>query len=644
MAFQVSPGVLVQEKDLTNIVPAVSTSIGAYAFSAKRGPVGEITLISNEQDLVSLFGKPTTDNFEEYFTASSFLQYSNALKIVRTENTGIKNAVTNSGTALLVRNTNDYNTSYLASGAYTGISGVEFVARFAGAYGNSLEVSVCPSATAYEAVAVTTVNDSAVSVGDTTITVTSGTNIGVGDIIAFSTSAGTNDYDDGVEYEVTQVSSNDITLKKSVGTGGLSRVITNGANVRRRWKYYDQVSGAPGTSPDVSAAGGSNDEMHIIVVDADGTINGTKGEVLEVFEGVSKAKDAKDASGNNNFYPEVIYRKSGMIYWGDHNSNGTNWGDAKAGKTFTDVTAPIALSFAGGDDGTATDGVRKSAFELFQDSESVDVSLIMAGNASATLIGDLITIAETRKDAVVFASPQRSDVVGITSAINQTNNVLAFFNSIQSSSYVIFDSGYKYMYDRYNDVFRYVPLNGDMAGLAARTDLTNDAWFSPAGLNRGIIRGASKLAYNPNKTQRDELYRARINPVVSFPGQGIVLFGDKTGLAKPSAFDRINVRRLFIVLEKAIATASKFQLFEFNDEFTRANFRNLVEPFLREVQGRRGITDFLVVCDETNNTGEVIDRNEFIAEIFVKPARSINFITLSFVATRTGVSFEEIAG
>jgi phage tail sheath protein FI len=268
----------------------------------------------------------------------------------------------------------------------------------------------------------------------------------------------------------------------------------------------------------------------------------------------------------------------------------------------------------------------------------------MAGNASATLIGDLITIAETRKDAVVFASPQRSDVVGITSAINQTNNVLAFFNSIQSSSYVVFDSGYKYMYDRYNDVFRYVPLNGDMAGLAARTDLTNDAWFSPAGLNRGIIRGASKLAYNPNKTQRDELYRARINPVVSFPGQGIVLLGDKTGLSTPSAFDRINVRRLFIVLEKAIATASKFQLFEFNDEFTRANFRNLVEPFLREVQGRRGITDFLVVCDETNNTGEVIDRNEFIAEIFVKPARSINFITLSFVATRTGVSFEEIAG
>ena len=644
MAFQVSPGVLVQEKDLTNIIPAVSTSIGAYAFNSSRGPVGEVTLISSEQELVSIFGKPTASNFEEYFTASSFLQYSNALKVVRTENSGILNAVTNGGSAVLVKNTDQYNSTYLADGSYTGLSGREFVARFAGAYGNGLEVSVCPSLQAYEEAVVTTVNDSAVSIGDTTITMTSGTNINVGDILSFSTTAATSDYDDGIEYEVTAVSSNDVTIKKKVGTGGLTRVIVDGANVRRRWKYYDQVSGAPGTSPDVAAAGGSNDEMHIVVVDSDGTISGTKGEVLEVYEKVSKAKDAKDAGGSNNFYPEVIYRKSSFIYWGDHNTNGTNWGDAKANKAFTSVSGPIALSFTGGADGTVTDGVRKTAFELFQDSESVDVGLIMAGNASANLIGDLITIAETRKDCVVFASPQRSDVVNIASAITQTNNVLGFFNAIQSSSYVIFDSGYKYMYDRYNDVYRYVPLNGDMAGLAARTDLTNDAWFSPAGLNRGIIRGAVKLAYNPNQTQRDELYRARVNPVVSFPGQGIILFGDKTGLSTPSAFDRINVRRLFIVLEKAIATASKFQLFEFNDEFTRANFRNLVEPFLREVQGRRGITDFLVVCDETNNTGEVIDRNEFIAEIYIKPARSINFITLSFVATRTGVAFEEVAG
>ena len=244
----------------------------------------------------------------------------------------------------------------------------------------------------------------------------------------------------------------------------------------------------------------------------------------------------------------------------------------------------------------------------------------------------------------MFASPERADVVNVTNSNTQMSNVKAFFDTISSSSYVVFDSGYKYMYDRYSDVFRYVPLNGDIAGLCARTDITNDTWFSPAGLNRGIIRSVVKLAFNPNKAQRDVLYPARINPVVTFPGQGTVLFGDKTGLTSPSAFDRINVRRLFITLEKAISTASKFSLFEFNDEFTRAQFRNLVEPFLREVQGRRGITDFLVVCDETNNSSDVVDRNEFQAEIFIKPAKSINFITLKFIATRTGVAFEEVAG
>jgi len=328
----------------------------------------------------------------------------------------------------------------------------------------------------------------------------------------------------------------------------------------------------------------------------------------------------------------------------DHNSSGTNWGSAAAGVTFTAVTTPTDESLSNGSNGsTVTTGQKKTAYEKFEDSQTVDIGLIVAGACDATHIDNLITIAENRKDAIAFVSPERSDVVNVTSANTQTNNIISFYSSISSSSYVVFDSGYKYMYDRYSDVYRYVPLNGDMAGLAARTDLIADSWYSPAGLNRGNVRGAVKLAYNPNKTQRDDLYRNRINPVVTFPGQGTVLFGDKTGLSAPSAFDRINVRRLFITLEKAISTASKFQLFEFNDEFTRANFRNIVEPFLREVQGRRGITDFLVVCDETNNTGDVIDRNEFIAEIFVKPARSINFITLSFVATRTGVSFEEVA-
>ena len=329
----------------------------------------------------------------------------------------------------------------------------------------------------------------------------------------------------------------------------------------------------------------------------------------------------------------------------DHVATGSNWGSAAAGITFTALTAPFARSLASGADGSAVSTAElKSAYEKYNDADTVDVNLIIAGKGNATHIDNLITIAENRKDAIVFASPERADVVNVTNSTTQTTNVKGFFDGIRSSSYIVFDSGYKYTYDKYNDVFRYVPLNGDIAGLAARTDLIADSWFSPAGFNRGVIRGAVKLAYNPVKSQRDELYRARINPVVTLPGQGTLLFGDKTGLSTPSAFDRINVRRLFITLEKAISTASKFQLFEFNDEFTRAQFRNIVEPFLRDVQGRRGVTDFLVVCDTSNNTAAVIDRNEFKADIFVKPNRSINFIQLQFVATRSGVAFEEVVG
>ena len=291
---------------------------------------------------------------------------------------------------------------------------------------------------------------------------------------------------------------------------------------------------------------------------------------------------------------------------------------------------------------------------MFGDTESVDINLVLGGpghdgvaasdsefDTHGTMIIDLV---ERRRDCVAFISPRRGAVVDVANVNTQTSNVKTGFDLLPSSSYAVFDSGYKQMFDKYNDVFRFVPLNGDIAGLCAFTDRVADSFFSPAGFNRGNIRGAIKLAYNPQQADRDILYRARINPVVNFPGQGVVLFGDKTALTKPSAFDRINVRRLFLLLEKAIATASKFQLFEFNDEFTRAQFRNLVEPFLRDIQGRRGITDFSVVCNATNNTGEVIDRNEFVADIFIKPARSINFITLNFIATRTGVAFSEVGG
>jgi phage tail sheath protein FI len=640
MAFQVSPGVLVQERDLTRIIPAVSTSVGAIAVQFSKGPLDEIVTVSSEQELVDTFGKPNSTNFEDWFSAANFLQYSNALRVVRATNTGLLNATSNTS-GILIKNTQDYQDNYSTGSASIGT----FAAREAGSYGNNLQVSTCPSATAYSTAAVTTVSDASTAVGDTTVTLTAGTDINVGDIVEFSTTAAGTDYD-GYKYRVTVVATNDITfVRADSGQGGLQVALTNGANVKRYWRYYDQVAGAPGTSPYASERSGVNDEIHVIVVDQDGGISGTAGTILEVFDSASKAADAKSPQGDSNYYVDVIYNKSKYVYWMDHNASGSNWGSNASGTTFTAVNVPTLESLSGGSDGsTVTVGQRKTAYEKFQDAETVDIGLIIGGTCSATHIDNLITIAENRKDAIAFVSPERADVVNVASANTQTLNVIDAYSSIRSSSYVMFDSGYKYQYDRYSDVYRYVPLNGDMAGLAARTDLIADSWYSPAGFNRGNVRGAVKLAYNPNKTQRDDLYRSRINPVVTFPGQGTVLFGDKTGLSAPSAFDRINVRRLFITLEKAISTASKFQLFEFNDEFTRANFRNIVEPFLREVQGRRGITDFLVVCDETNNTGDVIDRNEFVAEIYVKPARSINFITLTFIATRTGVSFEEIAG
>jgi len=642
MAFQVSPGVLVQERDLTRIIPAVSTSVGAVAAQFLQGPLDEVVTISSEAELVETFGKPNSTNFEDFFCAANFLQYSNTLRVVRAQNTGVTNA-NSSGSSITIKNTQDYQDNYSTGQASVGT----FAARTAGAHGNNLLVSTCPSATAFEQDAVTTVNDASTAAGDTTIVLTSSASINVGDILEFSDTAAGTDYN-GQRYRVTanNTGSNTVTIvKKETGVGGLEQSVTNGANVKRRWRFYDQVTGSPGTSPYASDRSGSGDEIHVIVIDEDGGISGVPNTILESYSKLSKGADAKTPQGDTNFYVDVLYNKSKYIYWMDHNTSGSNWGNNVTGTTFTSVTTPTSESLSGGSDGsTVTTGQKKTAYEKFEDSETVDVGLIIAGSGNSTHVENLITIAENRKDVVVFVSPERTDVVNIADSNTQLTNVLGFYSSITSSSYVVFDSGYKYQYDRYNDVYRFVPLNGDLAGLAARTDLIADSWYSPAGFNRGNIRGAVKLAFNPNKSQRDDLYRNRINPVVTFPGQGTVLFGDKTGLSAPSAFDRINVRRLFITLEKAISTASKFQLFEFNDEFTRANFRNIVEPFLREVQGRRGITDFLVVCDETNNTGDVIDRNEFVAEIFVKPARSINFITLSFVATRTGVSFEEVAG
>ena len=416
------------------------------------------------------------------------------------------------------------------------------------------------------------------------------------------------------------------------------------------WTYASSFPSAPSTSSYATSVGGSNDELHVIVVDQDGLWTGTPGTVLEKFSFVSKASDAKQSNGTNNYYKNVINSTSKYIYWTDHPTSGSNWGTAATvgatGTAFVSLSSAITRSLSGGvDDLSATDGQLQNGWALFADDATYNISLCPVGPVSATVAQYVISnICESRLDCVAFISPRDTSAgTPITSTgSTATTAITAYRNLLSSTSYAALDSGYKYQYDRYNDKYRWVPLNGDIAGLCARTDNTNDPWFSPGGLNRGQIKNVVKLAFNPTKADRDVLYAAGVNPVVTFPGEGTVLFGDKTLLSKPSAFDRINVRRLFIVLEKAIAIAAKYQLFEFNDSFTQAQFTNMVTPYLRTVQGRRGITDFKVVCDGTNNTGEVIDSNNFVGDIYIKPARSINFITLNFIAARSSVSFTEL--
>jgi len=417
------------------------------------------------------------------------------------------------------------------------------------------------------------------------------------------------------------------------------------------WDHAGQFDSAPGTSDHAVGLGktGIADELHVAVIDENGLISGTPGTVLETFGFLSQLSDAKDASGTSIYYPTVINNQSEYIWFGDHEAALTDASETTsqqaAGSALANHSGIVDRVLTGGVDGNSPTAANiATGFDLLEDAETVDVNLLFAvpdANGSNTISADLISIAEARKDCMAFISPPIEDSVNST---DPAGDVKAFADTLNSSSYASLDSGAVYVYDKYNDVYRWIGSAGLTAGLCANADNVADAWFSPAGVNRGQLLGVTKLAYNPTKAQRDMLYKARVNPLVSFPGQGTMLFGDKTLLSRPSAFDRINVRRLFIVLEKAIATAAKAQLFEFNDEFTRAQFRNLIEPFLRDVKGRRGVTDFLVVCDDTNNTGQVIDSNRFVADIFIKPSRSINFITLNFIATRTGVDFSEVAG
>ena len=620
MGFLVSPGVEVKETDLTDIIPAQSTSIGGYAGHFRWGPIGELVTVSSEKDLARIFGAPSTEDAtleRSFLEAASFLKYSNNLKVSRAKTTGAFNAI---GDFLDDSPTGDFEdspanrfsdnspaagvffdspASEIGKFAISTVTELEsnqaelnaldahIVARYAGELGNTLRVYV--------------INES--------------------------------------NYSAAQESIKG-SLQFKPGTSDWAENLTGSAEI--------------------------NDEVSIVIVDQGGEFTGVKGEILEVHEGLSIARNAKNQFGESNYWADFVNNNSALIF--GVTDTDTNTGDPLLTADHADNNSPDGLGeiswldaagdspsatyvdLGGGADGTfagQSDAVI-AALELFEDAETVDVNLLFAfeenTGAGATVNKKLETIANTRKDVVGFISAPLAVKDKTTDANRKKEVKDHFVTNFGSSSYLVFDSTPAYVYNKYRDAFTFIQLHGHIAGLCAATDDLADPWFSPAGLNRGQLRGITRLAYNPKQADRDDLYQNRINPVLTLPGQGTVLFGDKTALSKPSAFDRINVRRLFITIEKAIATASKFQLFELNDTFTRSTFRNAVEPFLRDVQGRRGITDFRVVCDESNNTGEVIDGNRFVADIYIKPARSINFVTLNFIATRTGTAFEELVG
>ena len=660
MAFQLSPGINVSEIDLTTAVPSVSTTTGAFAGVFNWGPANTVVTITDEVRLADTFGKPDDNNYEYWFSAANFLAYSNNLKVVRAANASSTLNATANGAGLLIENEEDYLQNH-SSGS---IANGSWAARYPGDLGNSLLVSVCTNANSYtENVTQITVDagslatgnytvSNAVTLGATTINYGSANagNFAIQNVASYFRRGDLISLDGGgTTFVVDTANGTAITLQ-----GAVTKSFNAGSPMTRYWRYYDQFQGAPGTSTYAAKVNGSNDELHVVVIDEDGRFTGTANTVLEKFDFVSKASDAKDESGNSLYYKNVINARSRYVWWLGHGLTANNWGNTAANRIFVEqantstqgtftANAPLTVSLTSGNNGVNISSSITTAVDKFKNADTVDISLIITGPSTETINDYIISnIAESRKDCVVFISPEKADVVD--NAGDESTDVVSFRDTLTSSSYAFMDCNWKYQYDKYNDVYRWVPLNGDIAGLCVRTDSQRDPWFSPAGVNRGIIKNVVKLAWNPTKGERDDLYNKGINPVVTFPGEGTILYGDKTLLSRPSAFDRINVRRLFITLEKAIARAARSSLFEFNDQFTRAQFVNLVEPYLRDVQGRRGITDFRVVCDDTNNTGEVIDRNEFIGDIYIKPARSVNFIQLNFVATRTGVSFDEVVG
>ena len=710
-----SPGIVVREVDLTSgRVDPTSDKIGAIVSPFAKGPVEEPVLINNEQELLANFGNPYSvdKHYENWMVASSFLAYGGSLRVVRCDDSSLKNAFVGSASSIKIKSYEDYvNLGYDEST----ITGVTFAARNPGSWANGIKVAIIDGKADQILSGITTTTDISVGMGVTQA------------ITSVLPGAGTTSVLDGyLKGVVTDKGSNYISVKviSHVSAGGTETSVDYQQNgvyafsntgtvavhtagqtssfdfktYTARQDWFDQqtisltsstinwnnLASRPNTSAYAAARGGRFDEMHVVVVDDDGSITGNAGTILEKHLNLSKATDAEFSVGSPSYWRKYLSENSSYLFAGGAPTGITTTAFASGGFTLeSDIgwdqevtgikfaasgastyTLGGGKNYDGGSNlatsGSLTAGLSDLAagYGLFENTDEYSVNFLLMGSAgyekniAQALATKLISVAELRKDAVAFISPYRGGLLTETSvdsytlkdAASITDNLISFYSAIPSSSYAIFDSGYKYMYDRFSNTFRYVPLNGDIAGLCARTDSVSFPWFSPAGTTRGAILNAVKLAYNPSKAQRDRLYSERINPVIFSPGSGIILFGDKTALAKASAFDRINVRRLFIYLENAVSAAAKDVMFEFNDSLTRSGFLNTVEPFLRDVQAKRGIQDFRVICDETNNTAAVIDNNEFVADIYIKPNRSINFIGLTFVATRTGVSFEEVIG
>ena len=733
----VSPGVLVREVDLTvGRADNFGVSAGAIAGPFQKGPVDFPVTITNEQELLSIFGKPlSTDNQYEYWmSASSFLSYTGILQVVRTNGGTLNNANAGVGiantTSAKVKNYDDYVQNY------ENATNFYYAAKNPGKWANNLKVCYIDDF-ADQTLGITTTNPANLGVivgngvttnltnvvlpGTGTTSLFNGYLKGIITGVTTDASGGNSSFtvkvlsrvsSGGTETSVSYKEGSNFEFKTTRTVSFVQQntgiVTTSGSTITAADDWYGQqtlgltngviywksIADKPTTNQYVTDRSGKTDSLHIVVVDDNGDVTGIKGNILERHTNLSKAKDAVSSANapQKIYYKDYLAAESAYLFAGYSPSNANDavqgtfpvasgyegtadtynvlelsdglWGQNAQGSTFS-VIGNKTYTLGGGLDyasSAASDGGGYKAalsdlitsYDLFRNKESIDVDILINGPGletkedSQAKANYLIDIAEARQDCVATISPYRAAVVGAnlnnTSAATQTTNIVQFFDAIQSSSYAVFDSGYKYMYDRFNNVFRYVPCNGDVAGLMARTDLNQYPWFPPAGAQRGVLNNATKLAYNPNKAQRDALYIARVNPVILQPGVGVLLFGDKTALSYQSAFDRINVRRLFLTLEKSLENAAKAQLFEFNDEVTRANFVNIVEPFLRDVQAKRGIYDFLVICDSTNNTPDVIDNNEFRADIYIKPAKSINFVSLTFVATRTGVSFSEVAG